>query len=60
MQQRLTVVKDSRCRMAPKASMEMTECTNVLDLILQRQGIREIREEEQKGKMRGAKRSMNT
>jgi len=46
--------------MAPKASMEMTECTNVLDLILQRQGIRGIREEEQKGKMRGAKRSMNT
>ena len=46
--------------MAPKALMEMTECTNVLDLIWQRQGIREIREEEQKGKMRGAKRSMNT
>jgi hypothetical protein len=50
-QQRLTVIRDSRCSMAPKALMERTECTSLQDLVFQREGIREIRENEQMGKI---------
>jgi hypothetical protein len=37
--------------MAPKALMERTECTSLQDPVFQREGIREIRENEQMGKI---------